>query len=55
MLDVLRFGRLLPNPISGMIVERSSIRGFAADYPILIFFKPSHLVMFHTYVVVIRL
>ena len=49
--------RLGPTPIDefhvhGIVVERSSIRGFAADCPIYAIFKPSHLTMFHIYAVV---
>lgn len=35
-----------------LVVERSPIRSFAADCPINTIFKPSHLAMFHAYVVV---
>ena len=34
-LGVSHLGTLVPTPISGMVVERSAIRGFAADYPFL--------------------
>lgn len=48
----------LPQPIAccvlpyGIVVEPSSIRGLAADCPIYIIFKHSHLPLFHDYVVV---
>ena len=35
-----------------LTVERPSIQGFAADCPMLIIFKHSHLSLFHLYVVV---
>jgi len=35
-----------------LVVELSSVRGLAADYPILCLFKPSRLGLFHPYVVV---
>ena len=35
-----------------MVVERSPIRSFAADYPIHIFLKHSHINIFHFYAVV---
>ena len=43
--------RVSPTP-KRIVSERSSIRSFAADYPIAIFFKPSRLSIFHLYVVV---
>nr|DAG36912.1 MAG TPA: hypothetical protein [Caudoviricetes sp.] len=36
----------------GIVVELYSIRVLAADCPIYLIFKHSHLVLFHTYVVV---
>nr|DAP95998.1 MAG TPA: hypothetical protein [Caudoviricetes sp.] len=37
-----------------MVVERSAVRGFAADFPISMIFKLSRLCIFHHYVVVHR-
>lgn len=39
----------------GMVVELPPIWSLAADRPILILFKHSHLDIFHSYVVVISL
>ena len=36
----------------GIVVEPSSVRGLAADCPMIIIFKHSHLSLFHLYVVV---
>ena len=52
-LDALRFEALDPMDYS-LIVERSSIRSFAADHPIFIIFKHSRLSIFHNYVVVYK-
>lgn len=44
--------RLHPTPTIGIVVERSPVRSFAADYPICIIVIHSHLTMFQIYVVV---
>nr|DAV08953.1 MAG TPA: hypothetical protein [Caudoviricetes sp.] len=38
-----------------IVVEPFPIRNLAADFPIPILFKPSHLTIFHVYVVAIEL
>lgn len=45
-----------PTPLhsSRLVVEHIPIRDFVADCPIPIFFKPSHLPVFHGYVVVYK-
>ena len=48
---VPHFEALAPTPAPGIVVERSSVRGFAADCPIYAILKPSRRGIFHPYVV----
>ena len=54
LTDAHHFGyacSLLPY---GIVSEPSSVQGLAADCPILIIFKPSHLILFHICAVVYK-
>ena len=54
-LGAISFGPLDPTlPLGKIVVEPSSVRSLAAGYLILIIFKPSHLFLFHNYVVVYK-
>jgi hypothetical protein len=55
-LDALHFGNAcFLTAFQPIVVEPSAIRSLAADYPIHNIFKPSHLAVFHAYVVVVWL
>ena len=67
LLQISLKSRLYLHPIKGpttsdhlillsleIVVEPSPIRSLAADYPIFIIFKHSHLIIFHIYVVVYK-
>ncbi len=45
------FRALAPTPATRIVVEPSPVRGLAADCPICMIFRPSHLGLFHPYAV----